>query len=797
MTILRGYVMNHLKLYLIATTFAILPNIGLAKDHNNNWITYGGDLQNSHHASEKSNIKPNKMDDFQLKWTYQTTVDEFDFTTGLPFISGDVEVTPAIYDGIAYFPDDIGQLHAVDTNTGMPIWVRRFFDGANPNNDYSGPSDLAVGYDPAPDEVIGHARSTPAVNEDYVITGSRKHLFFNTCPEDQEFGCIPHPGAVLIAVDRHTGDMKWKTMLEPHPGSGITAAPIIVGNAIYVGTSSWEEELAASSSLRQYTNDPNDAGTTYPCCSFRGSVIKVDLHTGEILARFYTTPGSHDILNPPPGVFPGNLPDSILTEQEKANGIGYSGAAVWGSSFSIDKKRKQIYVSTGNNYRVPHVANQCHLYKIGDIENPPELPIINGVQATCDNLNDLIGNHFDSILALDMDTLELNWNFRAREFDPWVHGCSTPDFYLALFPPIVGLLKQFNLENCPGFENPRLVGPDFGFGQSPMLMKQVKINDKEIDLVGAGEKSGIFYALNADTGELVWQTRVSPGGIVGGMQWGSAYDGKRIYTASSNSANACRDKNQPFYESPIAPLYPGHPIIEQIVNPQNAINYISGPGFPNDPDKIVYPNSPFNGGAWTLINPPDDAFEQAIIEDSQVSSYIEDGKLKTIHGFWSALDPATGTILWQRQAPSYGERPISNTLTDLFSTRPMSDPCAGFIEGGVAVTQNVLFGGTSNSQGDMVALDARDGSLLFAFPSGGGVEAGPAIVDGVVYWGSGASMGGAFSSTFLAPFTPPDYIALTGYPFSLGGLHVNNNRVFAFEIPDDDSSDNDTSDDEE
>jgi polyvinyl alcohol dehydrogenase (cytochrome) len=41
--------------------------------------------------------------------------------------------------------------------------------------------------------------------------------------------------------------------------------------------------------------------------------------------------------------------------------------------------------------------------------------------------------------------------------------------------------------------------------------------------------------VNPDTGADVWNTQVGPGGTLGGLQWGSAVDGKRIYTAVSNN----------------------------------------------------------------------------------------------------------------------------------------------------------------------------------------------------------------------------------------------------------------------
>jgi polyvinyl alcohol dehydrogenase (cytochrome) len=55
-------------------------------------------------------------------------------------------------------------------------------------------------------------------------------------------------------------------------------------------------------------------------------------------------------------------------------------------------------------------------------------------------------------------------------------------------------------------------------------------------LLGAGQKSGIFWAIDPDTGAIVWSTVVGPGGALGGMEWGSATDGSRIYAADANSS---------------------------------------------------------------------------------------------------------------------------------------------------------------------------------------------------------------------------------------------------------------------
>jgi polyvinyl alcohol dehydrogenase (cytochrome) len=60
---------------------------------------------------------------------------------------------------------------------------------------------------------------------------------------------------------------------------------------------------------------------------------------------------------------------------------------------------------------------------------------------------------------------------------------------------------------------------------------------KGTTLVGIGQKSGIYWAFDETTGATVWHTLVGPGAALGGIEWGTAYDGGRIYVPLSNSNN--------------------------------------------------------------------------------------------------------------------------------------------------------------------------------------------------------------------------------------------------------------------
>jgi polyvinyl alcohol dehydrogenase (cytochrome) len=691
---------------LAATTF-----IGAGPlDCSGGWRFYGGNLENTHFAKGESAIAPDTVDQLQVKWVYQTTPD-VPVDPLFPLSVGDVTVPPAVFDGTLYFPDWAGNLHAVNAEDGTVLW-KKFF-----------PLDYSL-----PGKFMFFSRNTPAVKDNKLVVGSQKHLIIPTCPVGAP-ACIPNDGAVVAAIDRNTGDLLWSTLVDDHPGAKITSSPVIHGNTVFVGVSSWEEDLAINSSAAQFGGDPTDP---YPCCSFVGSVVALDLQSGDIRWQTFMAPGT-------------DVPDGILLPGE----TGFTGVAVYGGSPSVDLVRRQVYIPTANNYTVPEKARQCERHRLAPDDQPlPTLP--DGV--SCDNLNQVVGNHVDSIVALDMDTGAVNWSFQAREYDAWVHSCAVPDFTLIIFPPLLGTaptVPSANFASCSD-----VPGADFGFGQAPMLMRNVRLGPgKPRDLLGVGEKSGIFYTIDPDTGDLVWSTRVSPGGVLGGMQWGSATDGETIYTASSNGNNASRDRSLPFYPNPLNPSYPGFPGF------LNAETQFSGPGF----------GLGLGGEAWTLVNPP----EEAVTNADGVSTWVEASELRTITGFWSALDAATGEILWQRPLPTDGRPPVDET--------PEPDQSGGAIHGSVTLANGVLFGGGLDGEGSMFAMDADDGSILFEFnaqfvgSSAGGIEASPSVVDGVVYWGAGASRGGVLSPDFFQ--------AATGIPFTIGGLELRNNKVYAFELP--------------
>jgi polyvinyl alcohol dehydrogenase (cytochrome) len=65
-------------------------------------------------------------------------------------------------------------------------------------------------------------------------------------------------------------------------------------------------------------------------------------------------------------------------------------------------------------------------------------------------------------------------------------------------------------------------------------MFEVSIDGGVHDVIGAGQKSGVYWAVDADTHAVLWKTQVGPGGHLGGIHWGTATDGARVYVGVNN-----------------------------------------------------------------------------------------------------------------------------------------------------------------------------------------------------------------------------------------------------------------------
>ena len=187
----------------------------------------------------------------------------------------------------------------------------------------------------------------------------------------------------------------------------------------------------------------------------------------------------------------------ILWKTYLTPSAGYPGNAVWGSSPAIDTKRRSVYIAHREQLQRPRPVLDVH--RRGRRRSR--------CRAACLPAD----NYFDSILSLDMRTGAIKWATSALPFDAWTVAC----------------IFDENRPNCP-----EPAGPDYDFGQAPALFKAT---NGRASCSAPARRADSTGRSNPDTGAVVWVTNTGPGGTAGGLQWGSAVDGKRIYTANANS----------------------------------------------------------------------------------------------------------------------------------------------------------------------------------------------------------------------------------------------------------------------
>jgi len=247
----------------------------------------------------------------------------------------------------------------------------------------------------------------------------------------------------LYSLEADSGLLRWKRQVEDHPAVRTVGSPKVYAGRVYMPVSSGEEVSGGM--------------PTYECCKFRGSVVALDVESGNQLWKTFT------------------IPDTPQPTRRNAVGTqlyGPSGAGVW-TSPTIDMRRNQLYVTTGDSYSDPPAATS------------------------------------DSLLAFDLGSGSMRWAHQFTADDAFNVACNAKD-----------------KTNCP-IAN----GPDFDFASPPILVSATRGQR----LLVVGQKSGFVHALDPDNnGRLVWSTRVGKGGLLGGVMWGSASDGRNVYVAISD-----------------------------------------------------------------------------------------------------------------------------------------------------------------------------------------------------------------------------------------------------------------------
>jgi len=191
--------------------------------------------------------------------------------------------------------------------------------------------------------------------------------------------------------------------------------------------------------------------------------------------------------------------------------FGPSGASIW-SSLTFDKGRGLIYFGTGDNFSNPADGNS------------------------------------DAIFAVDAASGEVRWKTQVTAGDAYNDGC----------------LGGLHGPTCP-----KQNGADLDFTAPPILFRQK--HGKDILL--AGQKSGDTYALDPDTGSLIWHTRLSkdPNLWSGGIWFGMVAQGGRLFIPAASTpvitspAAAGASFDEMFLSSPVNGLNALDPITGDVL----------------------------------------------------------------------------------------------------------------------------------------------------------------------------------------------------------------------------------------
>lgn len=291
----------------------------------------------------------------------------------------------------------------------------------------------------------------------------------------------------MFALDAKTGCTYWTTMVQSQVRSGITVGEAGANPAIFFGDSAgfiYALDAGSGKELWKARPDEHPASTSTGTPVYYKGRLYVGVASREEALSVSSTyvcctfRGSESALDAATGktLWKTYMISEVAKARPKtkqgSQAFGPSGAGVWTSPV-LDPDRDTMYVTTGDNYSDPPTAMS------------------------------------DALVSMKMSTGAIQWSKQFTARDAWNSSCQ-----------LEGKV------NCPDSD-----GPDFDFASSAILVSLP--NGKRALLLG--QKSAVVYAVDPDRkGQILWQSRIGEGGSVGGIEWGSATDGRNVYVALSD-----------------------------------------------------------------------------------------------------------------------------------------------------------------------------------------------------------------------------------------------------------------------
>ncbi len=247
----------------------------------------------------------------------------------------------------------------------------------------------------------------------------------------------------------------------------------------------------------------------------------------------------------------------------------------------------------------------------------------------------------DSIIALTLNTGTLKWFFQQTHHDVW----------------------------------------DFDSGNQPILF-DMQVGGQRVRAVAEASKNGFLYILNRETGKPVHEIRETPVPTETIRPGDQAWPTQPIpYTAAGKPM------------SPVSPVFPVD-IPPEVLARSKPMPMFTQPG----QNQIRAPGT--EGGA--SYGPISFSGQTGYLYVNAIDGPAGSGR--PARGYFSAFDPKTGELVWQKTFEGWGQG------------------------GSVATAGGLVFAGSgSNVAGYFFAYDAKTGEVLWKFNTGSGVFSSPSV----------------------------------------------------------------------
>ncbi|OLC40493.1 MAG: hypothetical protein AUH43_26285 [Acidobacteria bacterium 13_1_40CM_65_14] len=247
----------------------------------------------------------------------------------------------------------------------------------------------------------------------------------------------------------------------------------------------------------------------------------------------------------------------------------------------------------------------------------------------------------DSILALSLETGTLQWYFQQTHHDVW----------------------------------------DYDSGNPPILF-DMQVRGRRVKALAEASKNGYLYILNRETGHPVHVIKELP------VPTDTSRPGERMWPTQPIPFTAA---GQPM--KPVSPIFPVDIPADRLATRTPAPVFT-----PPGPNVMYAPGTEGGANYGPLSYSP----RTGLLYVNAVDSPFGAGR--PARGYFSAFDPTTGELVWQRTFDGWGQA------------------------GSVVTAGGVVFVGTgSNVAGYFFAYDAKTGDLLWKFNTGAGIFSSPAV----------------------------------------------------------------------